>query len=207
MNDDRIDDLVRDAERRAWDDALADASADASADEVTAARDREAVLARIRSAPAARRMPWWRTAAPIAVAASLVGMFILRDQLMPVDDAALEAEQTLDLLEESRQRKSSATARETPDAADSPPPTPVAALGRASSAAERTDADESRLTLVDDVAFRVDAALALLGPVEEPEALQSAVRDSLIEVLRELRPRVQDTTRARRIDAWIAPRE
>lgn len=223
--EDRIDDLVRDAERRAWDET--------PRDDDTAARDRAAVLARIsrgrrsthRARPDERARPWWRVVAPVAVAAGLVGLFVLRDQVevhtptsvalrQPADEAAPVADDAREVAaargtpaEEGAAALTEGRATAMKRAQDGPLPAPSVPV-ESMTARARGDADgDTRLTLVDTVSRRVETILETLGPVEEPAPLVPAVRDSLVALLRELRPRLTDDALARRVDLRIAPEE
>ena len=189
----RVDALVRAAAERA-DTQRSDQ------DRVVAERDRLAVMDRIatratdhapRRAAVRRdpRLPWWRIAAPIAVAAGLAGLFLLREVEPPSLDEAVSPTAPVPSAIQVAEPKSLAApegdhlAREVEEAP------PMAA----------------RVTLVDPVAFRSEAALRRLGTPDEPHELAPATRDSLIEALRELRPDIEDPELARRVDAWIAP--
>lgn len=209
--DDRIDALVREAAARRENDAE---------DRVQAQRDRHAVLERLDAGKAPRdastagprhlRSPWWRTTAPFAVAAGLAGLFLLSDRVRtptaPEPRPGVGAEKTGRGVESSDApldvaARSEDTARRSP-----PPRTLEVSAPPAARVAEEREAT-SGTTLADTVGAEVDTILARLGPVETPVDLAPAVRDSLVERLRELRPRVTDDERARRTDAWVAPRE
>lgn len=205
----RVDALVRAAAERT--DARG-----TSDDRLRAERDRRAVLDRIashpsrttgprRSAPRREpRLPWWRVAAPIAVAAGLAGLFFLREIEPPSLDEAISP--TAPVPSASPEAAAPADDADAPSALMVAEPKSVAA-GEAETLARRLDErpPAARVTLVDPVVFRSEEALRRLGPADEPHDLATATRDSLIEVLRELRPRIEDPELARRVDAWVAP--
>ena len=211
-HDERIDELVRAADRRAVERT--------EPDDVTAARDREAVLERIArpGKPEDRPMPWWRVVAPVAIAAGLAGLFLMRDATTPGPTAPSEPVARSEEVTAKEASPDPARRSETAEllrerVAGRPVPAPtVPAEGSAdapSTAALRVaDGPESaRVTVVDPAARETATILEMLGPADAPLPLATTVRDSLLERLRTLRPRLSDPERIRAIDAWIAPRE
>jgi len=232
--DQRIDALVRAADERA--------RSETSEDRLAAERDKQNVMMRIGAErpadgsahePHRMRTPWWRVAAPIAVAASLVGLFVLRDQLQPGEllTEEITAPTTLDLPAEDRAREvaTSSPTDEASDAAETRdrdtteeenllarrtvPPVGAARIveperDATSMKVSRVEPETARgMTLTRTADLEVAEILDRLGPADAPRILEPAVRDSLVEVLRTLRPGLTDSARAERVDAWIAPRD
>ncbi|HKK69957.1 MAG TPA: hypothetical protein VKA86_01985 [Candidatus Krumholzibacteria bacterium] len=162
----RVDDLVRASDDR-----------EHGEDDVAAELDRKAVVDRIRVRRHRDRLPWWRIAAPLAVAAGLAGLFFLHEVEPPADPNVGDPGTTGEALRAPEVRRMA-------------PPRSV---------------DEA--TSIDPVTREVESLLERLGTPSRPSSVTGAVRDSLVERLRTLRPRLDDPRLVRRVDAWIAPTE
>ena len=163
----RVDDLVRAADDREYGE-----------DRRTAERDRDVVMDRIRGRRRREHLPWWRIAAPVAVAASLAGLFFLREAEPPATPTAEAPKATEDVVGAPEARRM---------------------------AAPSAEVDES--TSADPLVREVESLLARLGTPSEPASMSTTLRDSLVDRLRTLRPRLDDPRLARRVDAWIAPEQ